>query len=174
MVEAIQFTSAAECIAHAAEMRTKFYGRNAPVKVEPKPEPPVVKIVTKEPVKRVKKPLWKTVPSLFDEHVVMYRIAVRLAQLEASGAIDVKVGFRKPMLMIVNEVLERFPDVTIGEIKGPRRTKRVVSARMEAAYQLHVQRPDLSYPAIGRWMGGKDHTTIIHAVRTIAARRAGE
>lgn len=171
MIEAREFTSAAECIASAAAMRAKFYGRNPPVMVK-KPEPtPVVKIVTKEPVKHFKKPLWRKVPILFDEHVVMYRVAIRLAQMESNGDIDVRVGFKKPMLMIVKEVLEKFPGVSLEEVKGPRRARNIVAARMEAAYQLHVQRPDLSYPAIGRWMGGRDHTTILHSVKKIKALR---
>ena len=29
---------------------------------------------------------------------------------------------------------------------------------------------DASFPEIGRWMGGRDHTTIMHGARTAAAR----
>ncbi|MDI6838010.1 MAG: hypothetical protein QMD99_20165, partial [Rhizobiaceae bacterium] len=65
MIEPREFTSAAECIASAAAIRAKFYGRKPPVMVK-KPEPkPVVKIATKEPVKHFKKPLWRKVPILF-------------------------------------------------------------------------------------------------------------
>jgi chromosomal replication initiation ATPase DnaA len=41
---------------------------------------------------------------------------------------------------------------------------------MAAAYQ---QRPDLSLPQLGKMFGGRDHTTILYAVRKAGAYRGG-
>jgi chromosomal replication initiator protein len=41
-----------------------------------------------------------------------------------------------------------------------------VAARQEAMYVFR-ELTDLSYPAIARLFGGRDHTTVIHAVEKI-------
>jgi chromosomal replication initiator protein len=57
-------------------------------------------------------------------------------------------------------------NVRLAEILGPRRTKDIVLARQTAQY-LCKQLTTKSYPDIGRAFGGRDHTTVIHAVRHI-------
>ncbi len=52
------------------------------------------------------------------------------------------------------------------------RSKHIVAARQEAMYRVRKERTDMSLPMIGRVFGGKDHTTILHAVRKIEAQRA--
>jgi len=53
--------------------------------------------------------------------------------------------------------------ITIAELKGRRRQAHLVAARQEASYIL-THDLGLSYPMVGRLLGGKDHTTILHAV----------
>jgi hypothetical protein len=77
-----------------------------------------------------------------------------------------------PTTLIQQVVAEDF-GVTVGDILSARREHAVVEPRMVAAYLAKTMRPD-SLPAIGRRFGGRDHTTIIHALRTIGARRAAE
>lgn len=172
MVEAIQFTSAAECIAHAAAIRAKFYGRKPTQVVMPKVDEPVIKIVTKEPIKRVQKPLWKTIPCMFDEHVTAYRVSVVKSKLVVDLGDNSFDEEKKTMNEIAVEVLARHPGVSMAEVKGPRRNRIVVAARMEIAYEIYTQRGDASYPAIGRFLGGRDHTTILHSVRVMTAKKA--
>lgn len=52
---------------------------------------------------------------------------------------------------------------------GPLRAKHICAARHEAAFRLIVE-VGMSYPAAGRRLGNRDHTTILHSVRTHAAR----
>lgn len=64
-------------------------------------------------------------------------------------------------------------DITMAEILGPQRFRTIVLARHEAAYRL-AKETRLSVPQIGRKLGNRDHTTIIHAIRCHEARLAGE
>ena len=52
------------------------------------------------------------------------------------------------------------------EMTSQRRTKRLSDARLITCYILK-ELTGLSLPQIGRAMGGRDHTTIIHAVRKV-------
>ena len=55
---------------------------------------------------------------------------------------------------------------SIDEIKGSSRRRPLVTARQIAMYVFR-ELTDLSYPAIAREFGGRDHTTVIHAVEKI-------
>lgn len=57
-------------------------------------------------------------------------------------------------------------DVAITDIKGHRRLRYLVRPRMAVAY-LAKQMTPLSFPRIGAALGGRDHSTIIHACREV-------
>jgi chromosomal replication initiator protein len=57
-------------------------------------------------------------------------------------------------------------------LKGKSRQRPLVTARQIAMYVFREQ-TDLSYPAIARLFGGRDHTTVIHVVEKIQ-RQMGE
>ena len=59
-------------------------------------------------------------------------------------------------------------DFSIEDIKGKSRQRPLVTARQVAMYVFR-ELTDLSYPAIAREFGGRDHTTVIHAVEKIKA-----
>jgi hypothetical protein len=59
--------------------------------------------------------------------------------------------------------------VTEDEMNGPRRTRPLVRYRQIAMW-LAKSLTGLSYPEIGRRFGGRDHTTVMHAVRVVSAR----
>jgi hypothetical protein len=50
------------------------------------------------------------------------------------------------------------------EIFGPSRAKVICQARHEAAYRIVVEL-GMSLPMAGRFLGGRDHTTILNSVR---------
>ncbi|PIS08097.1 chromosomal replication initiator protein DnaA [Candidatus Berkelbacteria bacterium CG10_big_fil_rev_8_21_14_0_10_43_13] len=67
--------------------------------------------------------------------------------------------------VIIREV-HKFYNIPIEDLLGPKRTKEFVSARHIVIYLLrHLC--NLSYPEIGRKMGGKDHSTIMHGCKKI-------
>ena len=57
---------------------------------------------------------------------------------------------------------------TIEEICGTSRRRPLVTARQVGMYVFR-EMTDFSYPAIAREFGGRDHTTVIHAVEKISA-----
>ena len=54
------------------------------------------------------------------------------------------------------------------EVRGPRRARPLAQARHLIAYLAH-NHADFSLPTIGRALGGRDHTTILHGVRKAAS-----
>jgi chromosomal replication initiator protein len=56
----------------------------------------------------------------------------------------------------------------VDELKGKSRRKPLVTARQIGMFVMR-EITDLSYPAIAREFGGRDHTTVIHAVEKITA-----
>ncbi|MCL6653504.1 hypothetical protein A6R70_14520 [Agrobacterium rubi] len=83
---------------------------------------------------------------------------------------DVKFGPRT-MREIAEEVLRNFPDVTIADIKGQSRTDRICRPRHLIVHAIKTELGK-SWPEIGRFIGGKDHTTCLHSYRKIEAERA--
>lgn len=75
----------------------------------------------------------------------------------------------RTMAEIATEWLKLFPGVTMGEIKGAERARRIVFPRQVIMHAIKKERPDLSFPQVARWMGGRDHTTGLHAVNKIQA-----
>jgi chromosomal replication initiator protein len=58
-----------------------------------------------------------------------------------------------------------------GEMSSKRRARAVARPRQVAMYLAKVMTPR-SYPEIGRKFGGRDHSTVIHAVRLVEQLRA--
>lgn len=63
----------------------------------------------------------------------------------------------------------RYYGVTLGEMVGDKRTRRIVRPRQVAMY-LSRELTDASLPAIGRSFGGRDHTTVMYAVQKVASQ----
>jgi chromosomal replication initiator protein len=57
-------------------------------------------------------------------------------------------------------------DVRVSEMFSARRSRDIARPRQVAMY-LAKNLTSLSYPDIGRQFGGRDHTTVMHAVKTI-------
>ena len=66
---------------------------------------------------------------------------------------------------ILDETAEMFAFST-DDIRGKSRRRPLVTARQIGMYVMR-ELTDLSYPAIAREFGGRDHTTVIHAVEKI-------
>lgn len=66
---------------------------------------------------------------------------------------------------IIKKVGAHF-NIKVADLKSPKRLKAVVLPRQVAMY-LARQLTSSSYPEIGERFGGKDHSTIIHAIRKI-------
>ncbi len=79
--------------------------------------------------------------------------------------------FRAPRrTQTVEAVLETIADhyrITIDDLVGPRRTKKIALARQQAMF-LAREATEASLPQIGAALGGRDHTTVMHGCNKIA------
>ena len=82
------------------------------------------------------------------------------------------IGDKKKIVSIedIQEVVGAKYHVKIGELKSRRRSKTLVHPRQIAMYLSKVMTPR-SLPEIGSNFGGRDHTTVLHAVRKIGSER---
>lgn len=55
-------------------------------------------------------------------------------------------------------------EVSVSDILGPRRVKHISLARQHAMWAL-MKETRLSSVAVGRRLGGRDHSTVLHGVR---------
>lgn len=73
---------------------------------------------------------------------------------------------------IIAEVAKK-RGVSVHAILGSDRFRWLVAIRHEAIVLAATLRPDLSLPVLGKAFGGKDHTTILHALRKAGVVRPG-
>jgi len=67
---------------------------------------------------------------------------------------------------VILDATSRTFGFSIEDLCGPNRRRPLVTARQIAMYVMR-ELTDFSYPAIAREFGGRDHTTVIHAVDKI-------
>jgi len=73
---------------------------------------------------------------------------------------------------IVYEVATKH-HITVAELIGGQRSSPIVAARHEAMYRMKTETA-MNLPAIGRRLGGRDHTTVLHGVRRYEASLLGK
>jgi chromosomal replication initiator protein len=82
------------------------------------------------------------------------------------------VDVAAPRSLSIRQIKEVVCDhfaITMQEMESARRTKSIVLPRMVAMY-LSKELTGKSLPEIGRRFGGRDHTTVLHSVRTIPVK----
>lgn len=80
---------------------------------------------------------------------------------------------RNKGMQIIREVCIKY-NTSIEDLISERRTQKLVMPRQEAMYRLCTE-TDWSLPRIGRALGNRDHTTVLHGRRKFEARlKAGE
>jgi chromosomal replication initiator protein len=78
---------------------------------------------------------------------------------------------RHPSVSEILSAVAHFHGLTMEEIAGPRRIADLAHPR-QMAYWIARELTPLSLPQIGRAIGGKDHTTVLHGCEVHAARMA--
>ena len=80
-------------------------------------------------------------------------------------------GTVRPSVDKIQKACAKEFGITVDEILSKRRSRAIARPRQAAMY-LCKQMTTRSLPDIGRRFGGRDHTTVIHAVKRIEALRA--
>ena len=91
-------------------------------------------------------------------------ITLEFARRCLEGYLQVKEP--ETSLESIQSGVAKFFNVKVQDLKGPRRTKQVVMPRQIAMF-LSRRHTGLSLPEIGKQFGGRDHTTVIHAIRKV-------
>ena len=72
---------------------------------------------------------------------------------------------------LVLSTVAKYFDVSIEDMQSKSRTRTLTNARQVAMYLLR-ELTEMSRPRIGNDLGGRDHTTVMHAVRKVSAQMA--
>jgi chromosomal replication initiator protein len=99
------------------------------------------------------------------------RITVELASEVLEDLFPAEEGLLS--IELIQGEICRYYQVTLAELTGDKRTRRIVGPRQVAMY-LSRELTDASLPTIGRAFGGRDHTTVMYAVQKVADQMAGE
>lgn len=79
-------------------------------------------------------------------------------------AIDTRSDPNHPLhwRLIIEQVAAKYR-IPVSDLTSARRQRTAVRARHEAMWRMRIE-TSMGYPAIGRRLGGRDHTTVIHGV----------
>jgi chromosomal replication initiator protein len=103
----------------------------------------------------------------FEPDLTMERVDELLAHLVGAGEP------RRVRIEDIQRVVARHYNVSRQELVSNRRTRVIVKPRQIAMYLSKTLTPR-SFPEIGRRFGGRDHTTVLHAVRKIEELITGD
>jgi|SRR5450631_3886877 hypothetical protein len=78
---------------------------------------------------------------------------------------------RMPRLDDLLQLAAEVTGVSVQALKGQRRSRAIAWPRQFAMWLMCECRRDVSLPMIGRALGGRDHTTVIHGLRNAKARQ---
>ena len=73
----------------------------------------------------------------------------------------------------INDIIEKvasFYGLTAADIRGPIRLRKLVRPRQVAMYlarEFLVRNKLRSFPEVGRRIGGRDHSTVIHSIEKV-------
>jgi chromosomal replication initiator protein len=96
----------------------------------------------------------------FEPSLTMERVDELLAHLVGAGEP------KRVRIEDIQRIVARHYNVSRQELVSNRRTRVIVKPRQIAMYLSKTMTPR-SFPEIGRRFGGRDHTTVLHAVRKI-------
>ena len=96
----------------------------------------------------------------FEPSLSIERVDELLAHLVGAGEA------RRVRIEDIQRIVARHYNVSRQELVSNRRTRVIVKPRQIAMYLAKTMTPR-SFPEIGRRFGGRDHTTVLHAVRKI-------
>jgi chromosomal replication initiator protein len=93
-------------------------------------------------------------------------VSLPLAKDALKNLLPRRVDMMISIDMIQNEICRTF-NMSMSDLKGSKRSQNIVFPRQIAMY-LCRELTDASQPRIGEKFGGRDHTTVIHAINKIS------
>lgn len=133
-------------------------------RVIPKPQPVKVEIVS-DPIENTAIKI-RFVPNLGFAHCWVRAFPWPVKQ-------EVIPAHIKNRVALIQKIVCEEMNVSLGDVLSQRRTALPVMARQVGMYLAKKMTP-YSLPEIGRRFGGRDHTTVLHAVRRVTGKRADD
>jgi len=99
-------------------------------------------------------------------------ISLEVAKLALDGDSESRSG-NAPSLQSIIESVTRYYDVKLTDLLSKRRNKSIAMPRQVCMY-LARKHTRFSLEEIGGYFGGRDHTTVMHAVRTIEEKAGAD
>ncbi len=96
-----------------------------------------------------------------------------LAESKKADAVANALRVGRTMVEIATEVATAHGFPTWRDLRARRRARPLVLARQDAMWAI-AHETDHSLVEIGRFFGGYDHTTVLHAIRREDLRRKGD
>lgn len=106
----------------------------------------------------------------------------QLRDLDPNGLVDVISAARDllvtkgtPGRRSGRAVMQEFAlrhNILFADLVSPARGQPLAALRQACMWEVRTLCPHLSFPAIGRLFGGRDHSTIVHGVQKHAQRMA--
>lgn len=96
---------------------------------------------------------------------------LEVAFAELGDDLAAKIRSPHPCTRIISETAHEH-DISREDLIGPSRRHHITRIRQLAMWRC--RQAGFSLPVIGRYFGGRDHTTVIHAVRRIEAAMRGD
>lgn len=98
----------------------------------------------------------------------MQDVASELARRKEEMGIGIQTDNTVISFKVAIEAVAQVYNLTPQVIKGPSRYQQAAAARRHVVHILTTWRTDLSLPLIGKLLGNRDHSTILHARNTWA------
>jgi chromosomal replication initiator protein len=94
-------------------------------------------------------------------------LTVDLAAAALQAVSPAQSGRSAPRADDVIQAVSRYYGVSLTDLRGKQRDRRIVVPRQVAMFLLRED-GRLSTPEIGRHLGGRDHTTVMHGAQKVA------
>jgi len=154
----------------AAEIRAKFYPRTRPVaKASIDWEPAVAAAIREAENRGFERARLAAAEQIAQAEARGYERGLATARVAENVAMA--LGASKSMAQIADECAKAHGFLGWRALRAHRKNKALVQARQEAMWRLSKE-TDASLGDIGRFLGGFDHTTVMHAIKKVDERLA--
>jgi chromosomal replication initiator protein len=129
----------------------------------PADKPPPVDLATAEIRSRIDKRREELIAAQIETEA-QHEADLELAKVRA-------IRDRQPRLDDLLRLVAEVTNVSVQSLKGQRRARAIAWPRQFAMWLMCECRRDVSFPMIGRALGGRDHTTVGHGLRCVRAKQ---
>jgi chromosomal replication initiator protein len=109
--------------------------------------------------------IWQTVTTLAEES----ENGREITQREVKSVLKQQRGAYQPTVRTIANLCAKYYGLKPTELSSPLRRRTIVAARNMAIYLARTM-SEISLEQIGKHFGGRDHTTVLHGIRTIEDR----